>query len=55
MLIVRGPNAADTFNLTNTMLTADSQIINYSGVQQIQLKGGTGKTTTSLPPVRPTS
>ena len=44
VLIVRGPNAADTFNLTSATLTANSQIINYSGVQQIQLKGGTSNT-----------
>ena len=40
--IVRGPNAADTFTLSNTAAVADGLTVSYSGVQQIQLKGGTG-------------
>jgi cyclophilin family peptidyl-prolyl cis-trans isomerase len=42
VLVVSGPNSADTFTLSNTTLVAAGLNITYSSVQQMQLRGGSG-------------
>ena len=41
VLIVRGANVANTFNLNGAKLTADGMLVNFAGVKSLRLVGGT--------------